>query len=207
MRLAPFALVLTFCALPALAQQSQPERPADWKIRFDHPAPDTAIDFVKMPPGWHVTTGPAAILYDPSQVANGVYRLESKIQLFPGPRREGFGIFVGGENLEGPNQSYLYFLIRGDGHYLIKHRAGDETHVIVPWTEHEAIVEHEGQEGTAENTLAIECHDESVDFYVNGRKVNSLSRSEMDVEGIVGLRVNHRLDIHVASLSVGSNGG
>ncbi|NIR44331.1 MAG: hypothetical protein GWN99_00215 [Gemmatimonadetes bacterium] len=206
MRLVPFALVLGLFATPALAQESQQERPADWKVRFDNPAPDDAIDFVTMAPGWHVTTGPRAILYKPSQVASGAYRLESTIHLFPSSRREGFGVFVGGENLDGPNQSYLYFLIRGDGHYLIKHRAGDETQVIVPWTEHEAIVGHEGQEGTAENTLAIECSGESVDFYVNGQKVNSLPRSEMDVEGVVGLRVNHRLDIHVAGLSVSSIG-
>jgi hypothetical protein len=160
-----------------------------------------------MAPGWHVTTGPAAILYNPSKVADGAYRVESTIHLFPGPQREGFGIFVGGANLDGPNQSYLYFLIRGDGRYLIKHRAGDDTHMLVPWTEHEAIVAHEGEEGTAENTLAIECGDETVDFYINGQQVNSLPRSEMDVEGVVGLRVNHRLDIHVSSLSVASIGG
>jgi hypothetical protein len=200
MRLALVALVLGLVSAPALAQEL--ERPADWKLRFDRPAPDSAVYFVSMPPGWHITTGPAGILYDPSVTAKDEYRVRSEIFLFPGERREGFGIFVGGENLESDSQSYLYFLIRKDGRYLIKHRAGSETHVIVPWTAHEAIVKHEGGEETAKNELGIECGSEIVDFFVNGEKVNSLPRSQTNVDGIVGLRVNHSLNLHVTDLSV-----
>jgi hypothetical protein len=202
MRLVTSLLALVFFAAPLAAQDQDLERPGDWTVRFDRPAPDSAIYFVSMPPGWHVTTGPAAILYNPSQTADGEYRLESKIFLFPVERREGFGVFIGGENLDNDNQSYLYFLIRKDGTYLIKHRAGGETHLIVNWTASDAIVKHEGQEGTAENVLAIECGAETVDFYVNGTKVNSLPRSQMDVEGVYGLRINHGLNVHVTSLDL-----
>lgn len=200
MRLAPLFVALPLLTAPLSAQEL--ERPPDWKVRFDRPAPDSAVYFVSMPPGWHITTGPAGILYDPSVTAKGEYRVRSEIFLFPGQRREGFGIFIGGENLDGVSQSYLYFLIRGDGRYLIKHRAGSETHVIVPWTAHEAIVKHEGGEETAKNELAIECGAERVDFFVNGEQVSSLPRSEMDVDGLVGLRVNHGLNLHVADLAV-----
>ena len=31
-----------------------------------------------MPPGWHTTTGPAAIIYNPENTAKGQYRLESE---------------------------------------------------------------------------------------------------------------------------------
>ncbi len=200
MRLAPLSLALVLSASTLFAQDL--ERPAHWKVRFDRPAPDSALYFVTMPPGWHITTGPATILYDPSQTAEGEYRLQSKIFLFPGDRREGFGVFIGGENLEAANQSYLYFLIRKDGRFLVKHRAGSETHTLIPWTESAAIVKHEGQEGTAENVLTIECAAEQVDFFVNGEKVASLPRSQLEVGGVVGLRVNHGLNLHVADLSV-----
>jgi hypothetical protein len=192
-------------AAPLAAQDL--ERPADWKVRFDRPASESDLYFVSMPPGWHVTTGPAAILYDPALSAEGNYRIESEIFLFPGDRTEGFGIFVGGADLEAEDQSYLYYLIRKDGRYLIKHRAGSETHVIVPWTGHDAIVKHEGGDERPKNVLAIECGPDQVDFFVNGQKVNSLPRAQMDLEGIVGLRVNHGLDIHVTSLTVNALGG
>jgi hypothetical protein len=204
MRLAPVCLALGLFAAPLAAQD--PERPTDWKVRFDRPAPESEIYFVSMPPGWHITTGPAAILYDPSQVALGEYRVESEIFLFPGERREGFGVFIGGESLAEDNQSYLYFLIRKDGRFLIKHRAGSETHVIVPWTEHEAIVKHEGGEDTANNVLAIVCGADAVGFYVNDQRVAELPRAQMNVDGVVGLRVNHGLNVHVASLDVTGKG-
>ncbi len=205
MRLVLLLLALPLLAAPLVAQDF--ERPTDWKVRFDRPAPDTAVYFVSMPPGWHITTGPAGILYNPKNIAQGEFRVEAEVFLFPGERREGFGVFLGGNDLDGANQSYLYFLLRKDGSYLIKSRAGNDTHVIVPWTVHDAIVKHDGGEGTAKNVLAVECTADQVRFFVNGQQVNSLSRPEVDVDGIFGLRVNHQLDIHVASLEVTRTGG
>jgi hypothetical protein len=98
----------------------------------------------------------------------------------------------------------VYFLIRGDGRYLVKLRTGSQTENVIPWTAHEAIAPHEGQDGTAENVLAIECGSENVDFFVNGAKVNTLERGNLGVDGIVGLRVNHSLNLHVAELKVES---
>lgn len=202
MRLAHLTLALVCLASPLAAQEL--ERPAHWKVRFDRPAPDSAIYFVSMPPGWHITTGPAAILYDPAHTAKAEYRVQSEIFLFPGERREGFGLIIGGADLEAANQSYLYFLIRKDGRFLVKQRAGAETHVIIPWTEHAAIVKHDGGDGTAKNLLAIECGSEQVRFFVNDQQVAWLPRSELNVEGIVGLRVNHSLNVHVTDLTVES---
>jgi hypothetical protein len=202
MRAAFFPLALALSAAPLLAQEPELKRPDTWKVRFDRPAPDTAIYFVAMPPGWHITTGPAAILYDPKQVASGQYRIESETFLFPGDHLEGFGVLFGGTDLDQDNQSYLYFLIRKDGRYTVRHRAGSETHTLVPWTENAAIVKHEGGEGTAQNVLAIAVGAEQVDFYVNESKVTSLPRAQLQVDGVVGFRVNHRLNVHITSLEV-----
>ena len=208
MRLACLVVSALLFAGPALAQDEDQklERPADWNVRFDRPAADSDLYFVSMPPGWHVTSGPASILYNPSQVASGEYKLESKIYLFPGQRREGFGVLFGGQGLDGPDQNYIYFLIRGDGSYLVKLRAGSEAQAVIPWTKHEAIVEHEGQEGAAENVLAVQCGSEMIDFFVNGEKVNSLPIGDLEVDGVVGLRVNHGLNLHVAELTITGGG-
>jgi len=185
---------------PLIAQEST--RPADWKIRFDRPAEESAIEFVTMPPGWHVTTGPAAVLYLPANVARGTYRARAVIHLFPGERREGFGLFIGGRHLEDDGQTYTYFLLRKDGRFLIKRRAGSETPVLVPWTGHDAIVPHEGGKETVKNVLEIAVGPETVGFLVNGQEVASLPRDQVDTEGVVGLRVNHALNLHISELVI-----
>ncbi len=193
--------VLAVLGTPPLVAQ-EATRPRDWKIRFDRPADESAIEFVTMAPGWHITTGPAAILYQPANVARGSYRARAVVDLFPGERREGFGIFIGGQHLEDDQQTYTYFLLRKDGRFLIKRRAGAETPVLVPWTAHEAIVPHDGGEGTAKNVLEIAVGPEAVGFLVNGQEVASLPRDQVDAEGIVGLRVNHALNVHVSELAI-----
>ena len=203
MRTAILALSLSLLAPTLHAQEQEFERPDDWTVRFDRAgSPDSAIYFVSMPPGWHITTGPAAILYEPERAVHGEYRVESSIHLFPVERREAFGVFIGGSDLEGSAQAYTYFLIRKDGQFLIKERTGSDTRVIHPWTEHAAIVKHDGQEGTALNMLAVDVGSDMVEFFVNDEKVASLPRSEVKTDGIVGLRVNHGLNIHVKSLDI-----
>ena len=61
----------------------------------------------------------------------------------------------------------------------------------------------EGQ-GESKNDLVVRVSGDSVRFVVNGQQVNGFPRSAIsDVEGQVGLRVNHNLDVHVAKLEVG----
>ncbi|MEJ2237363.1 MAG: hypothetical protein P8X82_03620 [Gemmatimonadales bacterium] len=202
MRQAALLIALPLIASPLTAQL---ERPQDWRVRFDRPGPpDSAVYLVTMEPGWHITSGPSGILYNPSQVAHGEYRVKSEIYLFPGERREGFGVFIGGKNLAEQEQSYVYFLLRKDGRYMIKHRNGAQTPTIVPWTVHEAIVPQSGEEN-AKNFLEVAVGTEKLDFYVNGEIVKSLPRGDLDTDGVVGLRVNHNLNLHVTSLTVEQN--
>lgn len=200
-----FALisVVLLATLPANAQDL--ERPANWKVRFDRSGtPDTAVYFVTMPPGWHVTTGPAAILYDPAKTASGAFRITSEIFLFdPGRRhREAYGVLFGGQDLGGTEQSYTYFLIRDTGEFLVKRRDGSGTTTVRPWTASAAIMKHPGGEKNAKNVLAVEARGDAVDFFINGEKVVTVPRGEIRVDGVVGLRVNHSLNLHVTSLTV-----
>ncbi len=193
------ALLLPIC----LSAQEQ-ERPEDWNVRFDRAdAEDANLFFVTMTPGWHVTTGPAGILYDPSRTATGTFRVESEIFLFdPGDRdREAFGVFFGGMELNGARQAYSYFVIR-NGRFSIKRREGSETSTVQEWTPSTAMVRHDGVDATAKNVLAVEVDANEVSFYINGERVASHPTSSMRTDGIVGLRVNHNLNLHVSSLSV-----
>lgn len=187
--------------------------PVDWMVRLDRPSDDVTIGadkdaadifFVNMTPGWHVTSGPAAIYYHPASVAEGEYAANMDVHLFdPGQRNEAFGFFIGGSNLDGEDLVYDYFLIRNSGEYLIKRRNGSETEMIQDWTSHESINRYTAEsEGSVLNELSVEVRSEDVGFRINGEEVVALSASDIMSDGVVGLRVNHALNLHVSNLEI-----
>lgn len=198
---AALALLVLIVASGPLAGQM----PEGWEMRMDRADSDASeISFTTMGPGLHVTTGPAAIFWDPDNTATGAFRAEVELtQMEPTAHPEAYGLFIGGENLDADNQSYLYFLVRQDGSYLITHRAGAETHTIQGWTQHEAVQGLEG-EGRVTNALAIEVDDREVSFHVNGTRVESYPADQMETDGVVGLRVNHGLDVHIQDFGIRS---
>jgi hypothetical protein len=202
--------ILVLLASTALAQQAEPkeELPAGWTVRVDRANASAAeVKFWNMAPGWHATTGPAAILHNPANSASGEYKLESESFLFPGEHAEGFGVFFGGKDLDKDTQAYTYFLIRKDGQFIVKVREGAATRTLIPWTGHAAIVPHDGGKETAENVLAVQVGKENVDFFVNGQQVGSVPRAQLPTDGIVGLRINHRINVHITTLTVESPAG
>jgi hypothetical protein len=106
--------------------------------------------------------------------------------------------------LSGPNQSYIYFLVRADGKYLIKRRKGSETsNLSNGWTQHPAIAKPDAQ-GQATNILEVDAKVDPrrVGFKVNRKIVYTADASTLQVKGIVGLRVNHNLDLHVEGFAL-----
>jgi hypothetical protein len=122
---------------------------------------------------------------------------------------EAYGVFIAGKDLETPGQSYLYFLIRQDGKYLINHRANDSTvHKMVDWTANSAVKPIDA-DGKATNALSVVVGGDKLSFLVNGTEVTTLPRSQVDrtgagsgTSGVTGIRVNHNLDVHVGSFAV-----
>jgi hypothetical protein len=166
------------------------------------------VKFEKKGTAFHVTSGPAAIYWDPSVSPTGNYLLGTSFtQNKPAAHAEGYGIIFAGKNLTAANQSYFYFLVRQDGKFLLNHRADDSTvHKIVPWTEHAAINKvPEG--GKATNRLQINFYDKDVAFLVNGTEVHRVSRAELggiaNTSGIAGIRVNHNLDVDFDGITWG----
>lgn len=194
------------------AQEAEFTRPAGWHMRADRPGTDLSeVYFVAMAPGWHITTDHSLTLWHPDHSASGTFRAEMEVYLFdPQGRREGFGMFLGGADLEGDAQRYLYFLLREGGEFTIKERRGEEAPTLVPWTHTGAMISFESRpegETTALNLIAVEVGAEHVRFLVNGTEVAELPRDELLLEGIVGMRVNHRLNLHVGRLEVAPAGG
>ncbi|MCU0626476.1 MAG: hypothetical protein MUF21_08325 [Gemmatimonadaceae bacterium] len=213
-RLAASAMFAVLLVGPVLAQArpAAPARatvPAGWVVRPDADAmghgDGATVSFVAMQPGWHVTTGPAAILYDSTRRATGNWRLEAVIHLFdPGARAEGFGVFFGGANLASPTQRYAYALVRRDGRALLKVREGETTRTVREWAANAAIPQWKpGPKGASVRyPLVVEARGDRVTVLVNNVSVLDAPRRELPTDGIVGLRINHALNVHVETLTV-----
>jgi hypothetical protein len=203
MRISMLALA-ALAAATSLSAQAQSTLPGGWQARADRAnAPMQNVKFVTMGDGYHVSLGPSVILYNPQKRAQGAYRARATFTQTRAPQHpEAYGLLVGGQKLDAASQDYLYFLVRGDGKFLVKHRAGAETHTLFDWTEHAAIKRADAA-GKATNTLAIEATAAGARFLVNGTEVAKLPRGgQLKTDGVVGLRINHNLDVHVSGFGV-----
>ena len=223
MRKTILTLALVATASPLMAQAAQQAKDNDpthkvaggisaagWQGRVDPKDERRGMKiedakFVSMGSGYHVTSGPAAIYWSPKDAAKGNFTVSASFTQTKEPMHpEAYGLFVGGKNLTDSSQSYLYFETRGDGKYLINHRAGNEIHKIVDWTDTDATNKADAN-GKATNELAIRVSADSVDFLANGKLVKALSKAEMHnfvSDGQTGIRVNHNLDVHVDKFQV-----
>jgi hypothetical protein len=174
--------------------------PAGWSGRPDEGGDLQNVKFVTMEPGYHLTLGPATILYREKDRAKGPFHtLATFHQMKKLKHAEGYGLFFGGENLTAGDQRYVYFLVRDDGKYLIKRREGANTSEISKgWTANSAIKKADA-EGRATNLLEIDAKQDprKVSFKVNGTTVHTADAKTVNTNGIVGLRVNHNLDVHI----------
>ena len=178
--------------------------PAGWRVRTDKDKLAAEVRFVRTGAGFHVTLGPAVVLWRDADRAAGRYRVSATFTQTKAPRRpEGYGLLIGGSHLSDAKNRYTYFLVRGDGSFLVKRRvAGDSTVPVTPgWTAHDAIVKADSA-GQATNELAAAVAGGSVSFLVNGKEVYSTRAPGLDTQGIVGYRVNHNLDVHLSALMI-----
>ena len=199
------ALMAPTAAAHAQESPAKPGLPAGWQARADDKGDMSKVSFAPMSRGWHVNTGPVhAIFYRPESTATGNYTATLDAFFFgpPGQYPEGYGVFVGGKDLAGPNQSYVYFVAANNGKFLIKKRTGATTAVVVDWTASSAIKTVPAGDKNVENVFKIQARKDSVLFSINDVVVATRARSELNVDGVTGFRINHSLNIHVAGLTV-----
>ena len=183
--------------------------PTGYALRLDS-EDGNAADYrvMTMDGGMHVQTGPVGILYDETDaVESGDYSVSASFTEIGAPpnHREAFGLFIGGSDLQGESQAYTYFLVRADGRYLIKQRAGGETSDVSEggWVESDAV-NAAAEGGDFTNDLAIEVRGDQVHFSINGTEVATVPAAEIDAHGIAGVRINHNLNVQVSDFEVSS---
>jgi hypothetical protein len=217
MRFARALSLLLLLASPLAAQARKPAKPADpdrpvkgggslpagWSARTDDDGKEADVKFVTMDKGYHVTLGPATILWRAADKVDAPFHAVALFtQTRPTQHAEGYGLFVGGQDLGGGGEKYTYFLIRQDGKFLIKKRDGGATsNITSSWTAHPAIL-RPNSAGQSTNRLEVTVGRNRLAFAVNGKEVYTADPRLIDAKGIVGLRVNHNLDVHIDGFGV-----
>jgi hypothetical protein len=212
----PRSRALAVVALPCLItvvvaatiHAGQFPAPSGWKWVTDADArivstldpPEGAWLFGTMAPGWHITTRPGAILFEPNYSSRGRFVVESESFLFPGTSNAGFGVFVGGKDLEG-TPSYISFVVRRDGSAAIESVEAGRITALHPWTKSPAVVGG-SEAGDVKNLLRVEAEASAVTFLVNGQKGAEVPRDGARFDGLVGLRVGGDLNLHVTNLDL-----
>jgi hypothetical protein len=206
--LAP-AVSLALLAWPLAAQDVS--LPAGWRAVPDsaarlvapgvEPGLTDAWNFTRMPPGWHITTGPGMVLYDQHVRAAGRYRIETEFFLFPNPTDQPVGLFLGATGLDGPLAEVQWFglLVRRDGTAGVVHAHGTEHHPVVPYARADSLAVHPGNDSQRIG-LAVDVEADSVRFFVNRARFAAVPREGLALDGPFGFRVGRGLNLHVVSL-------
>ena len=207
MKLQMHVAALALVAMAPLAAQS----PKGWKVRADRSTsatdPDAAgsITFVTEGSGFHATNPQAAVFWNPANTASGNYTLKGTFTLLkPSGHNNYYGLVFGGSDLDGPQQSYIYFLIAQNGTWLIKRRDGDgRSDNIAPRTPNDAVKKPDAS-GKSTNVLEVRVAADKIDYAVNGTVVHSTPKSgnTAKTDGIYGIRVNHLLDVQIDSFGL-----
>ena len=195
------AVLVLLAVVPLVAQA-----PKGWMLRADRSTsasdPDAAggIKFVTMGAGFHATNPQAAVFWNPSNTVTGTYSLKGTFTLMkPSGHVNYYGLVLGGSDLEGPGQNYLYFMVAQDGTWLIKRRDGNAaTRDVSPRTPSDAVKKSDTS-GKSTNALEVRVTADRIEYVVNGTIVHTTPKTGLTAktDGIYGIRVNHLLEVHV----------
>ena len=199
--------VLLLLTVVSLIAQS----PKGWRVRADRSAsasdPDAAgaIKFTTSGSGFHAVNPQAAVYWNPANTVSGAYSLKGTFTLNkPSGHTNYYGLVFGGSDLDGPKQTYLYFLVAQDGTWLLKRRDGDaEPQDVLPKTASGAVKKPDAS-GKSTNALEVRVAADRIEYVVNGTVVQTTPRSGQTAktDGIYGIRVNHLLDVQVDGFAV-----
>ena len=186
------------------------QSPKGWKLRADNSArasdPDGAgaIKFFEEKGGFHATNPQAATYWNPANTTAGNYSLKGTFSVLrPTSHAEFFGLMFGGSDLEGARQSYLYFMVSGDGNWLLKRRMGNDTENVAGPTANSAVKRPDAS-GKSTNVLEVRVRADKIEYVVNGTVVHTTLKSgkTSKTDGIYGFRVNHLLEVQVAGFAL-----
>jgi hypothetical protein len=200
---------LVLLGVSVLGASLAAQAPQGWQVRIDRSQsasdPDDVpeLKVMAMGKGFHVTGGPAGTFWNPTSTAAGNYTARATFTLMkPSGHTNYYGLIFGGADLAGAGQRYVYFLVAQNGRFLIRSRTGDKVDDVQAATAH-ASVRQPGADGRSVNTLEVRVAGNTVSYVVNGAVVHTTPKGgAVGTDGLVGVRINHVLDVMVDGFEV-----
>ena len=170
---------------------------------------------VKMGPGMHLTTGPAATYWNPANKASGNYTVKAtfseakymSLNNHPHP----YGIMIGGNDLGTDQQSYLYCAAYGNGNFIVRGFGPAPFQVNGRRGEANAAVNKAaGKDQPVKQEIAVQVVGDQVQCAINGTVVGTYNKADLigtgklkSLDGVYGIRIGHNADVHVSDFGLG----
>ena len=203
-----FRRVLQVVLMASIVAPVAAQSPAGWKVHIDQstnaqdPDDKSGVKFMAMGKGFHVAGGPAGTYWNPANTGMGNYTLKGTFTLVkPSNHTNYYGLVFGGNALDGPSQTYTYFLVAQDGSFLIKQRSGEQTSDVQGATKNPAIKTPDSS-GKSVNALEVRVAGDTISYVVNGTVVHTTPKSAAKTDGVAGFRVNHVTEVMVDDFKV-----
>jgi hypothetical protein len=161
--------------------------------------------------GFRLTTGPAAIYWNPANVGKGDFTVKAT---FTEPKQtydhaHPFGVFIGGSTLD-TAPTALYCTAYRNGTYIVRgFSSGKPFRVVAKPVPHDAIKKAETTDSQVVQDVALRVAGDKVECLVNGASVWSGTKADVtgdgklaSTDGIVGIRVSHNSDAIVTNFAV-----
>jgi hypothetical protein len=158
--------------------------------------------------GFHITTGPAAVYWNPANTAKGDFTVKAT---FKEPKQtinhpHPYGVFIGGSQLDTDTPSMLYCVAYRDGTFTVRQFTAGKPSQVVRKTPHEKVAKAAGPEAEVTQEVALSVKGPKVECTVNGASVWSADKSEIPglatTDGLTGIRVSHNSDATVSGFAV-----
>lgn len=169
------------------------------------------------PDSLHITTGPAVTYWDPADKASGDYTVQATFtepkfmdrNTHPHP----YGIFIAGDNLGTPQQSYVYCEAYGNGNFIVRGFGPEPFQMNGRRGEMNAAVNKAAGPGQpVTQKIALSVKGNKIDCAINGTVVASYDKSALvttgklsSTDGIYGIRFAHNTDGTVTGLTMTKN--
>lgn len=158
--------------------------------------------------GFRLTTGPAAVYWNPANAAKGDFTVKATFtepkQTYSHPHP--FGVFIGGSQLDTDTPTALYCVAYRDGSYTVRQFTAGKPSQVVRKTPHEKVVKAAGQDAEVKQEVALVVKGSRVECVINGAAVWGADKSEIPglttTDGLTGIRVSHNSDAIVSNFAV-----
>lgn len=183
------------------------KRPAGWIVRADGDKQGAAdsVHLINRGDGYYLTSGATSLVWNPKNVATGKFILVTALTsgasgaMVP----DGFGVFLGGKNMQGPNAQYTEFLVRNDGKYAVLQHTGAKVVKLRDWTQIAGINLHNGRRDyLSRNVFRVIVDAGNVQLVVNRALVTAIPRAVFGPDGEYGMRIGTKQVIQIESMGL-----